>query len=82
MQEFKEQLLFLLTEFLALQCLLLQRLLQLILLLGQLAERGKTTNKKGAKLMEEKFFSMLIQECPITLKKKKVLVSMKIKKNV
>lgn len=41
MQELKEQLLFFLTEFLALRCLLLQRLLQLILLLGQLAERIK-----------------------------------------
>lgn len=55
MEEFKEQLLFLLTEFLALQCLLLQRLLQLILLLRQLAEKRKNTkvrkNKKGAKVM-------------------------------
>lgn len=40
MEEFKEQLLFLLSEFLILQRLLLQRLLQVILLLGQLAKKG------------------------------------------
>lgn len=55
MEEFKEQLLFLLNKFLSLQCLLLQRLLQLILLLWKLAEKRENTrvkkNKKGEKVM-------------------------------